>query len=408
LLLYGHQKKTKLDTHQRPMRLNIVSTPSIHRAIAHVCMYFCFLAVHRCSATQASKKCPFAGTPAAILCDPKYIQMQQQMQQPKCPFVGEDRETRFGNAAGQTLACARAVNTTSCEGLSMSVAQRASMRSILEAASSRDRAGPLQGHGSFDQKRAREHTARFRGTASSVAVVSLCSGGYAKAGICKIAKDNFQNYCAHHGYHLMFLADSDIPQHKRKRNWGKVLAIKHALKVPGVEYVFWMDADSLFMDISRPLDHVLPPSGKEQTISGDSNCFINNGHLAFKRSPWSLSFLDQWWDVDPKPWPWQDQSSQVYLLSGKKMVCLFNSLDKGCCDGGVALPQVEIKSQHEMNSYTSNFQVGDFIIHFAGASLANKGMLMQNYVSMIGSTNLSTFDAALRDVVKSSLSKHKC
>lgn len=41
------------------------------------------------------------------------------------------------------------------------------------------------------------------------------------------------------------------------------------MKTEGIEFVFWMDVDSLFMNMAKPLDDVLPSSGKEITIAGD-------------------------------------------------------------------------------------------------------------------------------------------
>ena len=85
------------------------------------------------------------------------------------------------------------------------------------------------------------------------------------------------------------------------------------LQRPGVAYAFWMDSDSLFMAIERPI--VLPSAGKYLAISLHSNAdspaaasrnhsfdYINAGHFVLKRSEWADDFLLRVWANCPSPW----------------------------------------------------------------------------------------------------------
>ena len=45
----------------------------------------------------------------------------------------------------------------------------------------------------------------------------------------------------------------------------------------GVGHAFWMDADSLFLDMGTPLDALLPSPPAQASIAGDHRCFLNSG-----------------------------------------------------------------------------------------------------------------------------------
>jgi len=150
-----------------------------------------------------------------------------------------------------------------------------------------------------------------------------------------------------------------------------------------------MDADSLFMDLSRPLSVLFPRGTASVSFAGDFNCFLNSGHMLFRNSAWSDQFLKHTWDVYPSPLPWNDQSAMVYVLNGRLPLCRERVNSTACC--GIACTplrgsitrcdesdwpgwqraldgQVDQRVQGEMNSYLDTYVEGDFIIHFAGTS----------------------------------------
>eukprot|EP00966_Prymnesium_polylepis_P236294 5464451-Prymnesium_polylepis.2 len=59
--------------------------------------------------------------------------------------------------------------------------------------------------------------------------------------------------------------------------WSKIPALRYALETVTTEFVWWQDADSLFVDRTRSLESLKPRGGgKDLTISGDHTCFINS------------------------------------------------------------------------------------------------------------------------------------
>jgi len=223
-----------------------------------------------------------------------------------------------------------------------------------------------------------------KGHASTFAIVSLCYAPTkvsAYAEICETARKNFKDYSDRHGYRLFF-HDHEKDSWKtegRGPKWHKIRAVEEALQTEGIEYVFWMDADSLFLNASISLNSVLPSSGKQMTIAGDHNVFFNSGHFVLRNGQWAKDFLKDTWDVFPPPTPWADNSAMIYLMTGKNKACR-ESLSGPCCSADAQkLPEVESVGQRRMNSYVAIYQPGDWILHFAGWGVEDKARLMKEY-----------------------------
>jgi len=190
--------------------------------------------------------------------------------------------------------------------------------------------------------------------------------------LCMLARRNFLKYAKRFGYKLFFHTRADYKASldgRRVPTLHKPLAVLDAFSVPGVEYVFWMDADSLFMNLETSLDDLRPSVGKEMVVVGDKNCFMNAGHFAIRNSAWSRSFLQEAWKVYPPPQPWFDQSQFVYLMTNRSPACRQFTREPGkpspCCrPASLVLKEVEIRDQKAMNSYEKDFSDGDFILHF--------------------------------------------
>lgn len=224
--------------------------------------------------------------------------------------------------------------------------------------------------------------------ASRITVVSVCypqNTDYAT--ICRVAHKNFQRYCQDHGYQLIFQNTTPSGLAGRDAAWGKVLALQAALSQPNVDYVFWMDGDSLFMNQDRSLEELIPSGENQLTMTGDHNCFLNSGHLMLKKGNWTENFLNQTWAMYPPPEPkaWWEQSSMIYLLSGLSPE---DKDAKGCkadvnsCCSSTPGKGCDVRPQRQMNSYLSSFGSGDFILHFAGEG-GEKATLMEQYAQRV-------------------------
>mmetsp|Transcript_107148 Transcript_107148/g.190368 ORF Transcript_107148/g.190368 Transcript_107148/m.190368 type:complete len:192 (-) Transcript_107148:16-591(-) len=155
--------------------------------------------------------------------------------------------------------------------------------------------------------------------------------------------------------------------------------LKAALRDKSIHHALFMDADALFMDFNIPISALLPKDGKQITISGDDNALLNEGQMLFNMSVACENLQEEVWNLYPPPAPWGSQSAAIYIFTGKQPQCRQSTancnhqhLDSKWED------LLDIREQREMNSYISNFQPGDFILHFADAG-SDKITLMKRY-----------------------------
>eukprot|EP00927_Polykrikos_kofoidii_P038161 TRINITY_DN3245_c1_g1_i1.p1 TRINITY_DN3245_c1_g1~~TRINITY_DN3245_c1_g1_i1.p1 ORF type:complete len:341 (-),score=24.34 TRINITY_DN3245_c1_g1_i1:237-1259(-) len=191
--------------------------------------------------------------------------------------------------------------------------------------------------------------------------------------MCEVTLANFRKYCEKWGYRPFLNIDiNETKMAGRDRPWAKVLLILSALGTDGIDYVFWSDADSLIMDFSRPLDEFLPTGDAQLTVTGDSNCVLNSGHMLLKRSEWTTALLEEVWSTFPGPEPrvWAEQTSMIWILTGRQPRCRAD-VDRCCRDS--FLPEVHVDAKPGYNDRRSTFNIhlsqyepGDFIIHTAG------------------------------------------
>mmetsp|Transcript_105974 Transcript_105974/g.187532 ORF Transcript_105974/g.187532 Transcript_105974/m.187532 type:complete len:293 (-) Transcript_105974:65-943(-) len=205
---------------------------------------------------------------------------------------------------------------------------------------------------------------------SSFAVVSVCHN----VTYCDVAHDNFKAYCDRHGYTLLF-HDHSSSYSDRPVGWAKLRLVQNALKE--FSFVFWMDADSLFMNMNQTLAPLKPRGSKQLSMTGDKHCpNINSGHFLLKSGDWANKFLDEAWEVWPKPEGWVfEQASMLYLLTGKTEICRVRATI--CCQTTL-VDEYDYRMPNEMNAYLDDFKPGDFILHFAGAVTKDKAKLMNS------------------------------
>ena len=84
--------------------------------------------------------------------------------------------------------------------------------------------------------------------------------------ICSVHKTNIERYvAAHANYGFSFFAELPKAVGKRDLTWYKIPALYKTLRTPGVEFAFWIDSDSLFMTLHKPLPE--PSPGKFFAVS---------------------------------------------------------------------------------------------------------------------------------------------
>jgi len=164
----------------------------------------------------------------------------------------------------------------------------------------------------------------------------------------------------------------------RESAWLKVPAILAVLR--SGNDVFWMDSDSVFVNLRMPLPTQRLVSPVALLASPGQWYFINTGHLLLSRGEWSEGFLKRAWGVYPVPSPtslWE-QSAMQYVLAGELPECRaslnLNDLgDVNALCNASRTPEFLQLEQRAMNSYVYStdapesvqFHAGDLLIHFA-------------------------------------------
>lgn len=218
--------------------------------------------------------------------------------------------------------------------------------------------------------------------------------------IARQMKENRQKYCDKHGYSNLVV---DLDQHKSKLepgiplHWLKLYAIKEAFdKFPESQWVFWLDADALLMNLDIELaGHILnkdvlreklmynmPLARRGQKFRGDKypskdkvnvddielileqdTMTFNTGGMILKRSDYIMhTLMDMWLTKEnmEKKFTFPEQDVLTDLIFENK-----NDLFKRV--GFV--PQSIINSYWEDHWVASGrYHEGDFLCHFPGKS----------------------------------------
>jgi hypothetical protein len=238
-----------------------------------------------------------------------------------------------------------------------------------------------------------------------VTVTTVCfAGNEAWRSICQDAFANHQAYTRAQGYGLRFFDDESLLKGRRPA-WYKLPAVISVSRCPGVDLVFWMDADSLFMDLRRSLGFLMPRGSTSMSFSRDWENFgdtlapcsvLNSGHFFLRTGGWGVQLFQKAWDLYPAPDPqdWFEQSALMYLLGGCRPECredlcaglsqrveclkrrpvphcetlqpMSQALHNPGCNWSLG---VDVRAKGEMNAWVSDFVRGrDQMIQFAGQS----------------------------------------
>lgn len=183
---------------------------------------------------------------------------------------------------------------------------------------------------------------------------------------------NHRAYAERHGYR--YVLHTEVPLPDREAHYSKMLVVHQALMSPsGPDWVFFVDCDAFFTNPSVSIADLLEtygaagPSGPHFLVAEDPGG-INTGTLLFRRSDWSLGFLER---VAASQFgiAW-DQS--MFFLEMYKQSLFEATLDAGDI---VLPPEVALVHQAHMNGFVPpastdwsayEWQPGDFVRHFAG------------------------------------------
>ena len=210
------------------------------------------------------------------------------------------------------------------------------------------------------------------GPLANVTLVVLCVAASPKyERMCKVARGNREDYVARHGYGLRFFSKqpSTAVVVRRSIVWHSVATTLSVLRSPGVEFAFKMDADSLLMDPTVPLDALLPRGAHHVALSaialpphkpGDpprklTRHVVNSGHILWRATDWSRAMLEDIWLSYPPPLSRAcgDQPSYYVALTGHHPSCRASIIGPQCnASGDVAYdPRVNVLPNSVLNAW---------------------------------------------------------
>jgi hypothetical protein len=162
------------------------------------------------------------------------------------------------------------------------------------------------------ESRSRRHGSATEASSRRV-LCSLGIGPYLD--VLAVSSITFEAYAALHGYDLVLSTEPIAPE--RPPAWQKIALARRLLD--SYEDVLWIDADAIFLDVSRDVADLVRP-GKdlylvEHVWEGGRARSANTGVFLIRATDWSRSFLDRVWAAEQ--WidhPWWENAAVLDLL----------------------------------------------------------------------------------------------
>lgn len=137
-----------------------------------------------------------------------------------------------------------------------------------------------------------------------------------------LTSENKRKYCEEHGYKFIEYTSKDsldmsktvsvprfLPNFNIAIGWSKIKLLKKTLQEnPDVEWLFWIDADAVFMNYTKKLENFV--NDKSFFIVGRDCNGINVGTFFIKNCQRSIDFLDDIWENGPEEGTWWAETEQ--------------------------------------------------------------------------------------------------
>ena len=145
----------------------------------------------------------------------------------------------------------------------------------------------------------------------------LCSlgiGPYSE--LLEVVSVTFEAFGARHGYDLALSTDTLAPE--RPPAWSKIRLVRELLE--RYDEVLWIDADAIFVDISKDIADVIRPEKDLYLVehiweANDQWRSANTGVFLIRSTEWSRRFLDAVWNQERFiDHPWWENAAALDLL----------------------------------------------------------------------------------------------
>jgi hypothetical protein len=231
-----------------------------------------------------------------------------------------------------------------------------------------------------------------------ITIVSIFSGPYdVKKDVWRNVATNHEEYAETHGYGYVQFDGPCMNRADAVRlgdaSWDALLAVADVQKrVDPNAWIFWMDPDSSFANMTKKLEDFLPQdegvdAQKSLVITGDTTGF-NSGHFFIRANKWSEQFLMDAWSVYSSAH--KSQHGMAAVLGGadvEEKETWQAAMDK--LSGNWFHPETldkirralpaEISSAVELVEFRSlaSDDDQDFIVHAAGESIAQSEKILR-------------------------------
>jgi len=207
---------------------------------------------------------------------------------------------------------------------------------------------------------------------------------------------NHEAYSQAHGYN--YVLHTELPLPDREAHYSKMLVIHEALRSSrALEWVFFVDCDAFFTNIDISIADILATYGAggqdgPHFLVAEDPGGINTGTLLFRRSDWSLSFLER---VAASQFGIAWDQSMFFWEVLKPGLFQLHESGNPAGPGDFQLPsEVAFVHQAHMNGFVPpaskdwsayEWQPGDFVRHFAGCPWQEQHclQLMQETVALM-------------------------
>jgi ADP-heptose:LPS heptosyltransferase len=176
----------------------------------------------------------------------------------------------------------------------------------------------------------------------------------AMAPVARVTGARLREYAARHGYPL--IQYEKLLDGSRPAAWNKLLAVRNALLSRQSDWVMWIDADAIVMNLDFPAAALIDE--RADLICASDHNGLNTGIFLIRYCEWSLRFLESVYflgevQADPDGYnPLWEQSTVKHLMRH------FPEVEK----------HMQILPQAAMNSSMQTYRGGDFIVHLSGLS----------------------------------------
>jgi len=188
---------------------------------------------------------------------------------------------------------------------------------------------------------------------SDIAVLSLAIGSSYEQSV-RSSIENKKAYCKKHGYDFIISTDSyDLDRYPA---WSKIKLIERVLQTGKYKWIFWSDADALFMNMAFKLEELIDD---DYDFIGCKDCNgFNLGNFFLKNTAWSFDLLKEIYKDKYKYCRIWENGAFIEIVENDPSYLLRMKV----------IPQRLMNSYHppQVGKSTEAYQVGDFIIHFPG------------------------------------------